>query len=362
MKIIFVMASGFSLSGGDRAIAIYAQHLHNRGHDVFVVSPPQARPSLRAQIRSLVRHQRWLPQPQPGPSHFDPLDVPHQLLERWRPVTDQDVPDADIVIATWWETAEWVMALAPAKGTKVYFIQHHEVFDYLPQARAAATYSLPLHKIVVAEWLRDLMHHHYGDPTVAHVPYGIDLDQFNVPVRSKQPIPTVGMLYHAAHWKGCDLSLQAVAIATRTISNLRLVAFGAIDPIPELPLPAHSEYVKQPPQAQIKDLYAKCDAWLFSSRSEGFGLPLLEAMACRTPVIGTPTGAAPELLAQGCGLLVEPENPDSIAQGIEQICQLNPTAWRALSDQAFARATRDTWDDATDRFEAALTAALARDQ
>ena len=43
-------------------------------------------------------------------------------------MTDVDVPDGDLIIATWWETAEWVNALSPNKGAKVYFIQHHEIF------------------------------------------------------------------------------------------------------------------------------------------------------------------------------------------------------------------------------------------
>ena len=70
-----------------------------------------------------------------------------------------------------------------------------------------------------------------------------------------------------------------------------------------MPLPRDTEFHLRPPQDRIRDIYSKCDAWLFGSRSEGFGLPILEAMACRTPVIGTPAGAAPELLGDGRGIL-----------------------------------------------------------
>ena len=80
-----------------------------------------------------------------------------QVAEAPAAGVDADLPDADIVIATWWETAEWVNALSPAKGRKVYFIQHHEVFSYLPVERSRATYRLPLHKIVISRWLKDLM-------------------------------------------------------------------------------------------------------------------------------------------------------------------------------------------------------------
>ena len=71
-----------------------------------------------------------------------------------------------------------------------------------------------------------------------------------------------------------------------------------------VPLPPGSMFVRQPAQDMIRDIYGQCDVWLFSSRSEGFGLPLLESMACRTPVIATPAGAAPELCAGGGGITV----------------------------------------------------------
>ena len=58
-------------------------------------------------------------------SHFDYVGVPVHVLDRYRPVMDCDVPDGDVVIATWWETAEWVVELSSRKGAKAYFIQHY---------------------------------------------------------------------------------------------------------------------------------------------------------------------------------------------------------------------------------------------
>jgi glycosyltransferase involved in cell wall biosynthesis len=83
-------------------------------------------------------------------------------------------------------------------------------------------------------------------------------------------------------------------------------------------------------------------------------------MACRTPVIGFPSGAAPELLANGAGLLVRPQDPSDMARAIESIARMDNAAWRAMSDKAHAVASRYTWDDATDRFEAALLRAAVR--
>ena len=135
-----------SMAGGDRVIAIYAEGLKKRGHEVLVVSIPYSKPPLRQQLSSLLRGKGWVSVPKNQPNHLNYVDVPHKVLERSRPVVDADVPDADVVVATWWETAEWVANLSEAKGAKAYFIQHYEVFDYLPKERAAATWSLPLHK------------------------------------------------------------------------------------------------------------------------------------------------------------------------------------------------------------------------
>ncbi|MBD2022178.1 glycosyltransferase family 4 protein [Leptolyngbya sp. FACHB-36] len=362
MKITFVMGSGFTLSGGDRVIAMYADRLQKRGHDVFVISRPSFSPKWQHQVRSLIKGKGWLPKPEKTASHFDHLNVPHALIDEFRPVVDADVPDADVVIATWWETAEWVATFSARKGVKAYFIQHHEVFDYLPKERVRATYRLPLHKITIAQWLVDLMQTEYGDPNVCCVPNSVDTDLFSAPLRDKQSIPTIGMLYNLTPWKGCDISLKAFEIAAQTISNLRLVALGEFTLSPELPLPPETEYVYRPDQTLLKDTYAKCDAWLFASRLEGFGLPILEAMACRTPVIGTPAGAAPELLTDGAGILVEPEDPEAMAQAIVRLCNLPNSEWKTMSDAAYYKATHYTWEDATDQFEAALYQAVRSKQ
>lgn len=319
------------------------------------------------QLRSVVRGKGWEPAPVKEWCYFDNVkDLESRVIETYRPVTDSDVPDADIIMATWWETAEWVSKLSPSKGAKVYFLQHYEAFDYTPKDRVDATWRLPMHKIAVAKWLEDKARDEFENLSVSLVPPTVDTRQFYDPLsrsgqrRGKQSVPTVGMYYSLAPWKGFALAIEAFKLAAQRIPNLRLVAFGSGETAPPDLLKDNIEYYRIPSQDELKELYSKCDAWLFASSTEGFGLPILEAMACGTPVIGTPAGAAPELLAGGGGILVKPGDPKDMALAIEQICQLSDAEWRAMSETALDTVIHYTWEDATDLFEAALYTALER--
>jgi glycosyltransferase involved in cell wall biosynthesis len=62
----------------------------------------------------------------------------------------------------------------------------------------------------------------------------------------------------------------------------------------------------------------------------------------------------------GGGVLVAADDAEAMADAIVQLVSLPDPAWREMSDKAFATASRYTWDDATDLFEAALKTAVQR--
>jgi len=68
---------------------------------------------------------------------------------------------------------------------------------------------------------------------------------------------------------------------------------------------------------ELAALYRGAACLVFPSRYEGFGLPVLEAMASGTPVVAAATGALPEI-AGNAAVLVEPGDPAALAGGIEQ--------------------------------------------
>jgi len=59
------------------------------------------------------------------------------------------------------------------------------------------------------------------------------------------------------------------------------------------------------PQRDLWALYAIADVYLQPSKAEGLGLPVMDAMCCKLPVVATDTGALTELLADGRGWLID---------------------------------------------------------
>jgi glycosyltransferase involved in cell wall biosynthesis len=345
MKITFLTPSD-NLTGGTRVIATYARLLQQRGHTVTVVSNAPDQPTLRQRWQAL-RRGRWLPAVLPSTGHIALSGVTHRTLDRPRAIVSADVPDADVVVATWWETAVWMHALPPSKGRHVHLIQGHEVWTGGDvRERVHAALRLPGRKIAISQALAREIQAELGDLHIDVVPNAVDLDLFNAPARERGSPPTVGFIYARSPIKGSDLCARACELARLQLKDLRVLAFGIDTPSTDWPLPAGTEFIRCPDQALLPSLYARCDAWLFGSRLDSFGLPILEAMACRTPVIGVPVGAAPQLLGDGCGVLLPDASPQAMADALVRLCGGLPADWARLSASAHERAHRYSWDDA----------------
>ena len=81
--------------------------------------------------------------------------------------------------------------------------------------------------------------------------------------------------------------------------------------------------------SRLPDLYTAAEALVFPSLWESFGLPVIEAMACGTPVVTSRTSCLPEI-AGGAAVCVDPRSVQAIAEGIAQV----------LGDAAFADGLR----------------------
>jgi glycosyltransferase involved in cell wall biosynthesis len=101
------------------------------------------------------------------------------------------------------------------------------------------------------------------------------------------------------------------------------------------------------PQEALVALYNAATALVFPSFSEGFGLPVLEAMACGTPVISSNIGALSEV-AGDAALLVDPANIDGMAKAILAVLSTESLR-QSLRTKGFERAEMFSWEETAKR-------------
>jgi glycosyltransferase involved in cell wall biosynthesis len=341
------------LSGGQRVTAIYAEHLRQRGHAVMILCSPPRQPKLSHKLKSLLKGRGWPARRTVGDSHYQRMDIPHRVVDHHPPLTDADVPDADVCVATWWSTSHWLMGLDAAKGAKAYFMQDYgaprQEWDKLEP-----TWRFPVKLITISRWLYDRILSVNPDADLTLAPNGVELEKFEMKRREKHTPPAFGMFFRDLETKQSRLALEAFAAFIAEGGEGRLSVVGH-DEIPAAYANAPwLDRVGAVSDDELVEVYQRCDAWLFTSASEGFGLPILEAMACGTPVIASPAGAAPELVPDGGGWLVDPFNPQTLTAALHEAAATDPDRWVERSARARATAERYDWTRATRVFERAL--------
>ena len=349
MRITFVVAA-LDFGGGMRVISQYAEGLRQLWHDVLVVSPaPYPYGRMARFLNSCFPTNIY----RPG-SHLDPTEVPVRLLERYRPILASDVPTADVIIATWWETAEWIASFPDDRGVKVHFVQDYEIWAG-ERKRVDASLMLPIKKITISKWLENILVKDLGCPSPILVSNGVDSSLFSMADRVMPEKPSVGFVHAPNPRKGSDIAISAISLARDHIPDLQAVAFGHGQLDQKTQLPKFIEYVTSPAQQDLRKIYGSCTAWLFPSREEGFGLPVLEALACGTPVIATPAGAAPEILERGGGAMLSGFHPGEMADEIIRMVRLNRSEWKRKSTLSLDIAKRYSVNNSISMFNDALT-------
>lgn len=358
MRIVFVLPN-VSLSGGIKIILEYAEFLRLQGHEVTCFHPAPRRASLRARLRSLIRDG--------GPAKVSPpsghlwgkqLSVLRSRYSGAACMTD--IPDADIVVASWWETAEWIAKLPPSKGVKCHFVQDHEVFPGQPLDRVQAVYRSGLKTFTVSRWLAETLKSEYGIKDIVVIPNGVQTDRFRPDQSPARNPVSIGHLWSYTPRKNSLMAVEAMMLARKEMPELRGTFFGGDkDPV-DLRDIDWIDYRHLPLQSEIPALYAQCRGWLFTSVTEGFGLPILEALASGTPVIATRAGAAPDLIDDSNGRLIE-GTAEAMAAAILDIARLPDDAWQVMSKRARLVAEQHDWIMSARKFEAELQAVAGRD-
>jgi glycosyltransferase involved in cell wall biosynthesis len=100
-------------------------------------------------------------------------------------------------------------------------------------------------------------------------------------------------------------------------------------------------------ETELRCLYAHCTAFLFPSLYEGFGLPVLEAMACGAPVIASNRSSVPEVMGEG-GLSVDPGDSQAMADAVARL-EREPRLRDEWIRKGREQAARFTWESTTQR-------------
>lgn len=125
----------------------------------------------------------------------------------------------------------------------------------------------------------------------------------------------------------------------------------------ELDLEAQVTFTGFVPDAELPDLYAAADAFVFPSLFEGFGIPPLEAMMSGIPVCASNRASIPEVVGPA-GVLFDPEDPADIANAIESVVS-DQELRRQLIAKGYTRARQFSWDTAAGRVMDVLREAAA---
>jgi glycosyltransferase involved in cell wall biosynthesis len=109
-------------------------------------------------------------------------------------------------------------------------------------------------------------------------------------------------------------------------------------------------------ESALHALYSHAAVVWFPSRYEGFGLPVIEAMACGAAVVASNASSLPEI-AGDCALLIDPAKPAAHAEAIEMLLT-DSAANRKLAEAGRARAASFTWSSSADQLKRCFDALL----
>ena len=169
--------------------------------------------------------------------------------------------------------------------------------------------------IVLSRAFGDILHREYQVPwhQIHIVPGGVDIDRFQADLTRQQARAALGfpqdrpLLFvprRLVQRMGIDILLQALVAVKYKVPDvwLAIAGIGALRPVleqqaHELGLQDHVKFLGYVPDEQLPVAYQAADLTVVPSQSlEGFGLILLESLACGTPVLSTPVGGMPEVL------------------------------------------------------------------
>jgi glycosyltransferase involved in cell wall biosynthesis len=171
----------------------------------------------------------------------------------------------------------------------------------------------------------------------------------------KNTRPTVGMLVGYGPAKDVPTGFRVLEHLEKLYPNLRAIGFGPMPLRHDCHVPSCLEYHLHPAQVDIPKYYQQADCWIITSKSEGFGMPGIEAMASHCPVVSTRCGGPEDFVREGeNGYLVDVGDAEAMADRIARVLRLSNEDWQRMSARSYEIAQEFDWDKSAEKLEAAL--------
>jgi glycosyltransferase involved in cell wall biosynthesis len=178
---------------------------------------------------------------------------------------------------------------------------------------------------------------------------GVDLAELDGPGRELARVGRARyVLCIAAHneKKAIDVLIRAMVLLTDIQPPFKLVLAGDGPLRAELEALAASlavqdriEFLGHQGRPEIRALLRQCEVFVLPSRSEPFGVAIIEALAYKKPVVATAVGGIREIIEQKkSGILVEPDSPKALADGLRMVLT-DSGLKKTLAQNGYARVT-----------------------
>jgi starch synthase len=209
--------------------------------------------------------------------------------------------------------------------------------------------------LVPSSFVAETVRTFHPNKTLALAPYGVD-SEFWTPGVRKEGSEVLRFIYagQISLGKGIPVLLQAWDKAALRSAELQLVGSWHLSESKKASLPRGATHVSALSSEALRDHYRRADVFVFPSFFEGFGLVLLEAMACGLPAIASTATAGADVLTEDSGRLLLAGDLDSLVDALRWFDQ-NRSRLPAMGQASRKTAEECTWD----RYRRAVTEATS---
>lgn len=306
MHITFVVP-GNNRSGGVRVTVSMANQLLCRGHSVRIVYP-KTRILSKELYKTLFQK---ITKKRDTENRIGWIQYFQGKVEQFKNLDDLTFESMEIVIAVGTLTINCVYKL----NKDVVKLRYNHGLLSVVDEKYISAWKLPMPTITVSKAIIPDLEKISKQKVLAVVRNGIDLAEYRPTGNGNRN--GIGCMYSSHPAKAPEIIKEVFKKIKRTSKGIPLYSFSTEKCPKDLYV---DEYWEYPSVEKSCSIYNRSRIWLVASRSEGFSIPILEAMACGCVVISTDTYGGRELIVDGeNGILVPVGDSEAILSAIKRI-------------------------------------------